>query len=347
MESLKSHFNGYSRREFGRMAMAALPAAVVCGRAATALAQTKPNSMYHGVQIGVLVPFSFREEGPDIEGVLKGMVRVGSNSAEMQNDAPEPFAGAPAAPASGRGGGGGGRGRGTPPSPEQQAAQRAYVESLRKWRETVPMTKFEEIRRMYDAAGVRIDAYRIQATNDSSDGEIDYIFNAARAMGANHVTMQVPMINNSRTEVDLPLTGRIGKFAEKHKMPVGFHAEWQEPDALWDGIMKQSPNLGIQLDLGNYVGAFKEGKSPIAFIEKNHDRIYSLHLKDRRGDMVGTFESFPFGTSETPLREVLQLMKRRKSRFVAFIELGYAIPAGSTRLDETIKCLKFAQDALA
>jgi sugar phosphate isomerase/epimerase len=206
------------------------------------------------------------------------------------------------------------------------------------------MAKFEEIRRMYSAAGVRIDAYRVQLSNALPDGDFDHAFRAARALGANQVTMQLLMLNGSLTTPDLGFTARVAKFAEKHKMPVGFHQELQPPSALWDAALAQSPQARIQVDIGNFVAAHKEGDSPLPFIEKHHAKIVSIHLKDRKRAGAG---SFVFGEGETPVREVLQLMRRNKYTFPAFIELGYPIPEGSTRIDETARCLAFAKAALA
>ena len=229
-------------------------------------------------------------------------------------------------------------------TPEQAAARREFEAKLGAWRSTVAMATFEEIRRMYSAAGVRIDAYRIQLAGAMPDAEFDYAFNATRALGANQVTMQLPMVDGSLTNQDLALTARIAKFAEKHKMPVGFHQEGQPPETLWDAPLAQSPYTRVQVDIGNFVAAHKEGDSPLPFIEKYHDKIASIHLKDRKRAGAG---SFVFGEGETPVREVLQLMKRNKYTFPAFIELGYPIPEGSTRIDETARCLAFAKAALA
>ena len=48
----------YSRRDFGKLALASLPAAALLSKSGSlfAAAQTagKPNSIYHGVQIGVI-----------------------------------------------------------------------------------------------------------------------------------------------------------------------------------------------------------------------------------------------------------------------------------------------------
>src|SRR6188768_2210577 len=107
----------YTRREFGKLALAGLPAAAVLGRSDSifgASAQAKPNSLIEGVQIGTIT-YSYRSM-PDqsAEATLRYIVDSGISAVELMGDPIESFAGAPRA--EGRGGGGGrgpgGRGRG-------------------------------------------------------------------------------------------------------------------------------------------------------------------------------------------------------------------------------------------
>ena len=55
----------------------------------------------------------------------------------------------------------------------------------------------------------------------------------------------------------------------------------------------------------------------------------------------------PWGKGDTPLRQILQLMKTARYKFPAGIELEYPIPAGSTPPAEIAKCLQFCKNALA
>src|SRR5258705_9020139 len=107
----------FTRREFGKLALAGLPAAVVLGNESVfgAFAQAKPNSLINGVQIGTIT-YSFRAM-PDqsAEATLKYILESGISAVELMGGPAESFAGAPT---SGRGGGpggpGGGRGPGGP-----------------------------------------------------------------------------------------------------------------------------------------------------------------------------------------------------------------------------------------
>src|SRR5947208_16564237 len=104
-----------TRREFGKLALAGLPAATVLGRSESifgASAQTKPNSLINGVQIGTIT-YSYRSM-PDqsAEATLKYILDSGISGIELMGGPVESFAGAPTG---GRGGGGdGGRGPGGP-----------------------------------------------------------------------------------------------------------------------------------------------------------------------------------------------------------------------------------------
>ncbi|MBZ5621679.1 MAG: hypothetical protein LAQ69_23560 [Acidobacteriia bacterium] len=238
----------YTRRDVGRIALAALPAAKL-------LSAGKPNSKFGGVQIGVIAPYSFHGMPGDAESLLKDMVELGINACELQNPPAEAFAGAPAPAGRGGPGGGGGAGRGrglassggetgagqggapaapggepgrggqgrgagrggrAPLTPEQQAAQQKAAEEMKKWRLSVSMDKFKSLRKMYEDAGVSIYAFKLGLTLAMSDDEYQYTFNVAKALGCNHLTMELPS--------DPALTKRIGEFAAKEKMMVGYHA---------------------------------------------------------------------------------------------------------------------------
>ncbi len=53
------------------------------------------------------------------------------------------------------------------------------------------------------------------------------------------------------------------------------------------------------------------------------------------------------GEGETPLKEILQLMRKNKWMFPADIELEYRIPEGSSAVAEVAKCVQYCKNALA
>jgi sugar phosphate isomerase/epimerase len=327
----------------------------------------KPNSNFDGVQIGVIT-YSYRSMpgANDAEALLKYIVDSGINGIELMGPAAEIYAGSPS-PA-GRGGGGGGRGRGpgggpgggqgrgpdgapaagaqvrppgggggrAPLTAEQQAAQQARADELKKWRLSVSMDKYKELRKMYNDAGVNIYAFKLEPNPSMSDEEYEYIFHVADTLGANHVTLE---LSN-----DAAFTKRIGDFAAKRKMLVAYHAHLQATITAWDAVLEQSTGNAINLDCGHFVAGTSE--SPIPLIQKHSSRIASMHLKDRKKASNGA-ANLPWGQGETPIKEILTLMRSQKYRFPASIELEYQIPEGSDAVVETSKCVQFCKNALA
>ena len=171
----------YTRRDIGKLALMALPAASLMESPFAALAQTrKPNSVIGGVTIGTIT-YSYRSM-PDqsAEATLRYVLESGISQIELMNGPAESFAGAPQGA---RGGGGGRRGQ---PTPEQQAAQRESADRLKHWRTSVSMDRFKQLRRMYDDAGVKIYAWKALNPN-MSDEELGSSSALAQSHGCVHV----------------------------------------------------------------------------------------------------------------------------------------------------------------
>ena len=331
----------YTRREIGQLALMAVPAASLVERPFAALAQSrlrqgsggqarKPNSVIGGVSIGTIT-YSYRSM-PDqsAEATLRYVVESGISQIELMNGPAKSFAGAPQG---GRGGGGGGR-RGEPPTPEQQAAQRESADRMKKWRLSMSMDRFKQLRRMYNDAGVTIYAWKALNPN-MSDEEFEYVFNVAEALGCTHTTLELP--------TDVAQLKRIGAFAETRKIYAAYHTHLQGSMTAFDQAFATSKANMANIDLGHYVAG--TGESPIPFLQKFHDRIASVHLKDRQTPAHGA-GNLPWGTGDTPLKDILQLMKQEKYVFPASIELEYDVPAGSDAVKEVAKCLDYCKAAL-
>jgi len=307
-----------NRRDFGKAALAVLPASTLLA---------KPNSKFDGVQIGAIT-YCFRSLPSSAPELLKYCTELGISSIELMGDAAENFAGAPAT----RGGGGPRRQM----TPEQQEAMMKAAEDRKKWRLSVSMDKYKELRKMYNDAGVTIEIVKLGLSPAMSDEEYDYTFNAAKALGSHSVTMELP--------TDEKLTQRIGDFAAKHKIYAGYHNHTQVNATSWERALAQSKYNSINMDVGHYTTAING--SPIPFIKANAARISSFHLKDRKYGTDGG-DNLPWGKGNTPIKEVLQLMKSEKYEWPANVELEYAIGEGTTVMAEMRKCLDFCREALA
>lgn len=329
----------HSRRDFGKMALASVPAVTGLSGAA------KPNSVFGGVQVGIIT-YSFRGLPSTAEETLKYCLDLGINGIEMMSNVAESYAGAPN-PMRGFAPGPGPR---RPPTPEQQAAMKKAQEEVRAWRTSAGMEKFKALRKMYNQAGVKIYAFKLEPNLSMPDAEYKYIWDVAKTLGANHVTMELP--------TDDKLLARVASYAEQRKLRIAFHTHGQGGASGFDRALNASKYTALNFDVGHYFGV--NGESPVPLVEKYHDRIASLHLKDRaapsaadkaaaaagtRGVRGGG--NMPWGQGGTPLKEVLQCMKKNRYKFAASIEYEYQTPAGSDTISEIRKCVEYCKQALA
>ena len=223
-------------------------------------------------------------------------------------------------------------------TPEQQAAMRARTEELRKWRLSVSMDKFKDVRKKFSKAGIDLALLCFNMQDSMTDEEVDYAFQMAKALGAKAIT----------TSTTVSMSKRIAPVADKHKMLIGYHGHDQTSDPNQFATLESYATAfgygkynGVNLDIGHFTASNYDA---IAFIKEHHARITNLHVKDRKKDHG---PNTPWGQGDTPIKEVLQLLRKNKYPFPANIELEYPIPQGSDVMTEMAKCLKFCKDALA
>lgn len=343
----------YSRREFGQVMLAGIPMAL--------LLRGRIDPAVNGVRLGAIT-YSFHDLPnvvgqdhvdaiiADCQGAGVGLLELMSNHVEPVsefqgrrgaaggNSAPAVAAGAsnaasvptpgPTAPV---GAAPSGRGR----SPESMKAR----EALRQWRLITPMSHFEGIKKKLNDAGIVVYAYTVNGMGaDYTDDEIDKMFEQAKTLGA--VT-----ISSSTT---LDVAQKLVPFAEKHQYPVAFHNHEQiddpnqfaRPESFYKA-MAMSKWFRINLDIGYITGSNYDA---VGFIQQNHDRITHLHMKDRRKDLG---PSVPWGEGDTPVKEVLALLKKNRYPIPALVELSYPVPADSDCTKEVAKCMAYMKAALA
>ena len=335
-KNYKKDSASFSRREFiGKSAVAA--AGIVIGSnysfGAPGILKSigKPNSKFAGVQIGV-ISYSFRSMPCNAEQLLKYCVDCNISAIEMMGNTGEAFAGAPHTSTEPRSFPAGPRPQ---PTPEEQAEQERKAKEIAAWRSSVSMEKFAQLRKMYKDAGVSIYAWKPGALGEkNTDAEIEYALRSAKELGASHVTVEIPS-NPAQSK-------RLGEFADKHKIGIGYHGHLQQTITAWDEALAQAKYNGLNCDIGHYVAA---GFDPIPLLEAKHDRIYSMHVKDRKSKANGG-DNMPWGNGDTPIIPVLQLMKKNKYSFPATIELEYQIPDGSDAVKEVAKCVEYCRKAL-
>jgi sugar phosphate isomerase/epimerase len=302
----------YTRREFGQLTLAAFALPLVDPRV-------------NGVRLGAQT-YSFRDlprtaGGDAVDPVIKACVECGIGEVELFAPQVEPQFNS------------GARGRrGEPPPPEAVKAR----EDLRKWRLETPLDHFRDVRKKFDAAGIAIYAYNYSPNASFTDAEIDRGFEMARALGAEVIT----------ASTTLDVAKRIAPAAEKHKMIVAMHGhsnvndpnEFATPDSF-AAAMKMSKLFKVNLDIGHFTAANFDA---LAYIREHHADITNLHLKDRKKNQG---DNTPWGAGDTPIREVLQLLKRERWPIRAYIEYEYR--GSGSPIEEVKKCLAFAKQALA
>jgi sugar phosphate isomerase/epimerase len=329
----------YTRRDVGRLALAAIP---------LAKAVATPNSRFNGVQIGV-ISYSFRPV-TDVDEVIADILKVGINEVELMSNSVEASAGAPNAglPAAARRGPATAPGGGAParaPSgarrqitPEEQAAADARAAELRKWRLAASPDIFKAVRRKFDDAGIHLGLLCFNLRDNNTDDEIEYAFRMAQALGVKGIT----------TSTTVSMSKRIAPLADKHKMLVGYHGHDQTGDPnefatleSYAAAFSYSKYNGVNLDVGHFTASNYDA---VAFIKEHHARITNLHIKDRKKDHG---PNVPWGQGDTPLGDILHLLRANKYPFPANIELEYPIPEGSSSVAEVAKCVDYCKRVLA
>jgi sugar phosphate isomerase/epimerase len=317
-----------TRRDLGKLAIAALPAA--------RLFAAKPNSVFGGVQVGINAPYSFHNIPGSADDILNYMIQLNLNAAELRLQPVEAYLKAPApwvAPTVPRG-------QTRPPLTDaQKAEQKATAEAIEKWRLSQSMDGFKTFRKKYEDAGVLIQIVKFDGINNFSDDVVDYCFQLSKALGAHAISCEIPVSQ----------TKRLGAFADKHKMMVGYHGHGNltNPEAFgrlaaWEEAMSFAKYNGANVDIGHFFAA--TGTSPAEWIKAHHDHVTHVHIKDRKAN---NGPNMPFGQGDTPIKEILLMMKQEKYKFQATIEMEYPVPEGSTLLAEIAKCVTYCQNILS
>ena len=319
-----------SRRDLTKLALGAIPGALLAGRESAAAQASKPNSKVRGVQIAMNAPYNFGNNNMSADETLARCLRLGVSAVELRSQPVESYLGLlpEMIAAAARGG----RAAAASRTPEQLARQKAALDELRKWRLSVPMDNVRAFRKRYEDAGVMIEIVKFDAMYTRSDDEVDYCFTLAKNLGARAISC----------EINVEGTKRIGQFADRHQLMVGYHGHAETGPAEWKQAFSQATHNGANLDIGHFV-AGGHG-SPIPFLKEHHARITHIHVKDRK---LKNGPNVPFGTGDTPIIEALQVIRDNRWNIQATIEFEYDVPAGSDRMMEIAKCIEYCRTALA
>ena len=317
-----------TRREFVKLSLTALAATglmPVLNRLKAAggpvLRPGKPNSKVSGVQLGLNVPYSFANMLMTGDEILNHCLQLGLSAVELRTQPVEAFLGVPSELI----------------NPKKSAAagsESATAEQLRRWRKSASVDQAKEFRKKYEAAGVLIEIVKVDGIFKMADEEVDYVFKLAKALGGRVISTEI-----SHQDDDLK---RLGQFADKHRLMVGYHGHASTRPEHWERAFSFAKFNGANVDLGHFVAG--NNASPVPFIKQHHDRITHVHLKDRK---MHDGPNTPFGEGDTPIVEVLRLIRDNKWNIQGTIEFEYKIPPGSDRMAEIARTIRFCREALA
>lgn len=274
--------------------------------ASAAAANGKPDSKVSGVWIGVQ-SYSFRTM--PLDDAIKAMSAIGLSECELWQGHVEP--------------------RPKSRGPEGR-------DETRKWRTSVSLDFFHDIAAKFQQAGIRLYGYNYSFQDNFTDEEIDRGFQMAKALGVKCIT----------ASATVSVTKRVAPVAARYKLVVGMHGhdnlkdpnQFAKPESFVTA-MKESKWIGVNLDIGHFTAA---GFDPIAFLEKHHKRVVTLHVKDRKKNQGPNTE---FGKGDTDIKAVLQRLQARKWKIPANIEYEYR-GAGDPET-EVRKCFEYCKQALA
>jgi sugar phosphate isomerase/epimerase len=268
---------------------------------------TTPDSNFEGVQMGAIT-YSWRDKPGGVENIIKYCSETGISSIELMSNDVEEFLGAP----------------------------KNSNQDMKAWRLALPISKFDDVRKMFENAGIKIHIIKFSPAR-WSDEEIDYAFKAAKILGAKGVT----------DELGMEAVKKLAPFAEKHGVYAIFHNHMQfaTQGFSYDPFIAVSPAVMFNFDSGHFFGS--TGIHPNTIIEKYHDRIVSIHMKDKTGpktDPANTNQVW--GQGEAPIEDILLLIKKNGWPIFCDIELEYDVKPWSNSVKEVKTCVHYARQIL-
>lgn len=309
------------RRDFIKLSAAATAVAAISPAEALAKSKSKAispanRSDFKGVRVGAIT-YSYRAQGKTAGDMLLFSLASGLGSVELMSDAAVAFTGGP----------------GAKPADWKLGSREADK----------CLEKYSQLGELYRNAGVDIHIIKFSPNAKMPSEAIEYMFEACKAIGADGIS----------TELDFATAEKVAPIAEKYGKYLIFHNHGQPANADWQGFeayLKYGKNLMLNFDAGHYFGF--TGKNPCEIVEKLHDRIYSIHLKDKTSinNAAMPNKNQPWGQGQTPLPELLKLVQAHSGEagwpVHCDIELEYDVPADSTSVEEVAKCVEYCRKVL-
>ena len=260
-----------------------------------------------GLITGSLNPLPETPPGKDIiDTVIEGCLAVGAGNIELVNLLEPRLVDAV--------------NFGHPPNPMTPAFEKSRA-AVREWRLSTPVSRFQEIRGKFDAAGLNLISYVMTFDLDFPDEEIDAVFQQMQALKVGFFCT-----NQSRLDV----APRLIPFVEKYEIKPAWHPhamvndpnEVATPESM-EKLLAMSKMFAINLDIGHFTAGNNDAAD---FLKKHHDRITHIHIKDRKRNGG---PNVALGTGDTPIRECLTLIRDNQWPIYGIIEREYRDAPGN------------------
>jgi sugar phosphate isomerase/epimerase len=220
------------------------------------------------------------------------------------------------------------------PLVEPAAVHTQGREEVAKWRMSVSLDYFRAIRKKFEDAGIVVCG--LSGFPGSTEEDLGRTFEIAETLGARLVTLGMT----------LSAAKRVAPLAGKRGIRVGLQGRPDmsvtNPDVIakpenFEAAVSLSKDYCISIDVGDATGG---GYDSLKFVQDHHDRIALIYLKDRRKDRL----SVPWGEGDTPLREILRLIKDRQYPIRCYVDCDYKT---GDRPADVKRSFEYAKAALA
>ena len=208
---------------------------------------------------------------------------------------------------------------------------------LKAWRTSpASLEQMKDVRRKFNSAGIRIYAMNYSFKANNTDEEVLHGMEMAKLLGTKIITASSNVDQAKRLN---DLAGKAGvKVAMHNHSNIKDPNEFATPESFAKA-MDGNPNILINLDIGHFTAANYDA---VDYLQKHHDKIATLHIKDRKKNQG---PNVPLGEGDTPIKAVLQLLKKNKSWGIpAMIEYEYK---GTDPVVEVRKCFEYCKQQLA
>ncbi len=198
---------------------------------------------------------------------------------------------------------------------------------------------YKAARGKLDAAGIKVSAYCVNFKPDATADFFDKAFRGAGLLGTSLMT----------TSTEKSVVPKLDDYCAKYGVTIGLHNHWfgdswfkgdrtqnfEGPADFAAGLAGRSKRIAINLDIGHFSAA---GHDPVAFFKEHHERVVSLHVKDRDKDAEHSYRRF--GKGATPIAETLKLARSLRFKYACNIEWEIEEDAPSDGVRDSFEYLK-------